>query len=273
MLDLLMQGKKAVKGAVFTAYYPMRYGAMGRYLAAARVVEGWTSHAELVALGEAVKTLPADPVIVELGSWLGRSAIALAGACELRGDGEVHCVDAFDARGDSFSAETYRDRQAHLRRPLRENFDRTIARAGLSHRVHVHAQGTTDAAAEWTRPIDMLFMDADQSRDGVKEAFELWSPFLKDGAVLAVHNTLDREYAEGHDGHFELVKTSIKPPAFEIDRMVWTTTFARRTSAVARAGATVVPLRDAASAGATRTATGAPDLESASNDRFGARRR
>jgi predicted O-methyltransferase YrrM len=42
--------------------------------------------------------LPGD--ILELGSWCGRSAVALGMAAKLSGQGKVHCIDLFPEKGD-----------------------------------------------------------------------------------------------------------------------------------------------------------------------------
>lgn len=52
----------------------------------------------LFMLAMASADLPGD--ILELGSWCGRSAAALAMATRLVGKGHVHCVDLFPEKGD-----------------------------------------------------------------------------------------------------------------------------------------------------------------------------
>lgn len=220
---------RTAKQAAFHLYYPVVHPGVGRYLAAARMIDGWTSHAELLALAETVKTLPRDPVIVELGSWLGRSALALAGACRVRGDGEVHCVDSFDARGDAFSAPTYLSHMAELPDTLRGCFDAAMEKAGLGSIVTVHEGATAEIGRAWSRPIDLLFIDADQSEAGARANFEAWAHHVKPGGLIAVHNSADRVYEGDHGGQRRLVVDHLKPPAFTVERMVWTTTFARRT--------------------------------------------
>jgi predicted O-methyltransferase YrrM len=64
-------------------------------------VPGWTPIDQLFALftlAYSTAHLPGD--IVELGSWCGRSALALGLATKLCGKGKVHCVDLFPSRKD-----------------------------------------------------------------------------------------------------------------------------------------------------------------------------
>ena len=60
------------------------------------------------AIAEASFGLPAAPVIVEVGVFMGRCTLLLAGARKLKGSGSVHCIDPFDCSGDQFSIPYYR---------------------------------------------------------------------------------------------------------------------------------------------------------------------
>jgi predicted O-methyltransferase YrrM len=166
-------------------------------------------------------------VIVEIGSFLGGSAVLLAGARKLRGSGFVHCVDPFDGSGDAFSTPYYREIVDGNFQRIRRQFDANIARAGLADWVKVWVGTAERVAAGWQLPIDMLFLDGDQSPAGVQSAFDRWIPFLKPGGVLALHNSETRQYAEGHDGHHRLALT-LGPPRYANIVVIGTTTFARK---------------------------------------------
>src|SRR5205823_6346260 len=103
-------------------------GRLGIYLWLSRRIPSWTRGAEAVALARRAHELEsgAAPVLVEVGSFLGASAILLAGARRLRGRGVVHCVDSFDGRGDAFSAPIYREILAALGSPARRAFDQNL---------------------------------------------------------------------------------------------------------------------------------------------------
>lgn len=206
-----------------------RWGQLGTYITRACCVPGWTRGDEAVALAETSYALPADAVLVEIGSFLGLSAVLLAGARKLRGSGIVHCVDPFDASGDTFSAPIYGMIAKRERRSLRERFEYNIRRAGLSKWVVAH-QGLADKiAATWTQPIDFLFLDGDQSYQGVRTAYDSWIPFLRSDGVLAVHNSSrDHPYQVDHDGHMRLVAEFVRAPCYHDMQCIGTTTFARK---------------------------------------------
>jgi MMP 1-O-methyltransferase len=120
------------------------------YLSISAAVPGWREGEEAVAVYGASYSRPDDAVLVEVGSFLGRSTILLGGARKLRGSGKVYCVDPFDCSGDDFSVPFYEQILAEQGGgSLREQFDRNIDRAGLTDWVQVLPRRAADAAMEW----------------------------------------------------------------------------------------------------------------------------
>lgn len=199
------------------------------YLMLSEKIPGWTRGEEASTLAEAAYALEEDAVIVEIGSFFGSGAVLLAGARKLRGSGKVHCVDPFDGSGDSFSVPYYQViLQEAGKSTLRQHFDRNLLEAGVSDWVEAH-QGTAESvAATWAIPVDMLFFDGDQSPAGALAAYKAWSPWLKPGGTIALHNSEPREYEKDHDGHYLLAKSTIKRPLYVERRIVGSITYARK---------------------------------------------
>lgn len=206
----------------------LKWGSQGRYIARSRRIPGWVRGPEAVALASYSSTLPAGAVIVEIGSFLGGSAIVLAGARKLQRSGQVHCIDPFDASGDPFSAPIYKIVGATRGISLRQRFDANIRRAGLGGWVVAHAGKDSEIAATWDTPIDMLFLDGDQSPVGARAAYTNWAPFLKKKGIIAIHNSASGAYEAGHDGHMLLVAETVRPPQYAEIMCIGTTTFARK---------------------------------------------
>lgn len=195
---------------------------------AAASVPGWTQPEDARAIAMASLELPDDPVLVEVGVFMGRCTVLLAGARRVRGSGTVHCVDPFDCSGDAFSIGHYRELlEAEEGRTLEEAFRRHVASCGLSDWIEVHAAPSAEVAGGWSRPVDLLLLDGDQSPEGARQAWEGWTPFLKPGGTVILRNTRDRTYAEGHDGHRRLAVGEVVPPRFSNIRQVGATTVAR----------------------------------------------
>jgi len=214
--------------ALASHIYRLRYGPFGPFLAHGFSIPSWLGRHEGLALASACFALPSNALVVEIGSFLGKSAIMLAGARKTCGNGKVHCVDPFDASGDAFSVSVYREIAATDPRALRLRFQSNIDRAGLTDWVDVHQGSAATIAATWNAPIDLLFLDGDQSPDGARLAYDAWAPFLKVGGILAVHNSNEQVYAPGHDGMRLLATGVVRPPRYTDIRCIESTTFARR---------------------------------------------
>jgi predicted O-methyltransferase YrrM len=200
-----------------------------QYVGMSEAIPGWTRGDQATELARTSLLLSAGAVIVEIGAFLGSSTVLLAGPRRLRGSGRVHSIDPFDCSGDAFSVPHYRE---ILERAgggsLKEHFEENVRLAGLSEWVEVHEGRAGEIAANWSMPIDLLFLDGDQSPQGAREAYESWAPFLKFGGVIVLRNTRARDYAEGHDGHRRLALQQIIPPRYTHIRLIGGTTFARK---------------------------------------------
>jgi predicted O-methyltransferase YrrM len=195
-------------------------------------VPGWTRGDEAVALAEAAYHAPENAVIVEIGVFLGGGSILMAGARKLRGSGKVHCVDPFDASGDPVSTPHY---EAILMAfgagaPL-DLFRDNMAYVGLTDWVEAHRGLAPAIARSWSTEIDLLVLDGDQSPKGALAAYKAWSPWLKSGGVIALHNSAPREYQPEHDGHYRVAKRHIQEPGYVEKRVRGSTTFARKADA------------------------------------------
>lgn len=213
-------------------------GDLERYILLSESVPGWTAGAEALLLARLSYSLPPDATIVEVGSFLGAGAILLAGPRRLRGSGMVHCVDPFDGSGDSFSIPHYKRILTGLDGgSQRDHFERNIHDCGLAAWVQTHQGRAEQVAQQWSKPIDLLFLDGDHSPNGALAAYESWAPFLKVGGIIALHNSDPLNHRPNHDGNRRIADHYIREPGFRnlslstgssvFDvRLVTTTTFA-----------------------------------------------
>ena len=108
---------------------------------------------------------------------------------------------------------------------MRQAFERNMRRAGLSEWITVHEMRSDEAARRWNTPIDMLYLDGDISIAGSREIFQAWSPFLREGGVLAINGTVERT---SRTGSYRVVDEFVRPPDYEDVRRVDHVTFARK---------------------------------------------
>ena len=196
------------------------------FLQAALKVPGWREREEAAAVYGASYSRPDNAVIVEVGAFLGRSSILLAGARKLRGSGRVHCIDPFDCSGDTASVPVYEQILSDIGGDdLRSHFEQNLRAADVQEWVEIHQQHAA-AAAAWTLSVDLLLLDGDQSPEGARAAFDAFLPHLKSGGILIMGNSTPRNYAPTHDGNWLIASTRVVYPSFIDPRRVGTATIA-----------------------------------------------
>lgn len=208
--------------------YRLRYGDLGIYLAQSCYIPGWMLENESIALAEAAYDLPENAVILEIGSFVGKSAVLLAGSRKLKNSGKLHCIDPFDASGEPFSVPFYERVAKRRKMPLIEWFEENMNWCGLTDWVEVYQGTALEIRPSWTLAVDMLCLDGDQSPQGARAIYEAFIPFLKVGGIVTLKNTADRDYDEGHDGNRRLVLETIVEPQYTDIVTVESITFARK---------------------------------------------
>ena len=133
-------------------------------------VPGWLTDDEGEALYDLAKSCTGRGVIVEIGSWKGKSTICL-GLGSRAGHG-VRIV-AVDPHAD------YRF----------GDFKANVERAGIADLVTPVPSLSQDAAAGFDEPIELLFVDGSHVEDDVRTDFDQWVPKVVDGGWVAFHDT------------------------------------------------------------------------------------
>jgi predicted O-methyltransferase YrrM len=138
-------------------------------------IPGWFHHgSKILELVEQYR----PRVCVELGTWLGASAVPVARSIQ-RWGGTLACVD-------TWSGELNEDGGSAVNKPPVMLFGaaRAMVDAGVSANVRLIVATTADAAKVWSGPIDFLYIDADHSEDGVTADLEAWVPHVKPGGLI-----------------------------------------------------------------------------------------
>ena len=143
-------------------------------------VEGWLSLDEAWALHSAVRAKLAEkpsPLAVELGSWKGRSTVALGSAFAAAGRGALRAVDP------------HAGTRSHARAAVPDTFEdvrRALASAGVEGHVQVVRTTSREARAGFApESVDLLFIDASHRREDVTADLLGWMPLLAAGVCAA----------------------------------------------------------------------------------------
>jgi len=114
-------------------------------------------------------------VCVELGSWCGASAIAIANVIR-EWNGVIICVDTWTGEAAGWGT------RAGVPVMLAE-CAANVVEAGVAPSVRFLVSRTADAI--WVGSIDFLFVDADHEYVSVKQDLAVWWPRLRSGGLLA----------------------------------------------------------------------------------------
>jgi MMP 1-O-methyltransferase len=133
-------------------------------------VPGWLTDEEGEALYELAKRCDGRGVIVEIGSWKGKSTICLGRGSRAGKSAHIYAIDPHV--GERFG-----------------EFKENVERAGVSDLVTPIASLSQEAAADFDQPIELLFVDGSHEYGLVLEDFERWVPKVVDGGWVAFHDT------------------------------------------------------------------------------------
>ena len=126
-----------------------------------------------------VRCLEPD-VVVEIGSARGHSTCTMALACQHNTRGKVYGIDPHEPTAWSDTGAG-KGTEEFLRERLRMY--------GLEDRCEVVRATSAEAAKNWDRPIDLLFIDGDHTYEGVKTDFECFKPWLAGKALVVFHDS------------------------------------------------------------------------------------
>ena len=133
----------------------------------------------LVKLGQFNQT---DGVIVEIGSWKGKSTAALAlGAAKAHNE-FVYAVDP----------HTILPEEGYFEDTAAE-FLANIKQVGVQSGVVPMMMTSEQAARDWHKPIRLLWIDGDHRYEWTKLDFSLWETHLNEGGILAMHDTIRKQ--------------------------------------------------------------------------------
>jgi len=177
-------------------------------------VPGFLGESEARFLGVLAACVPARGAIVEIGSFKGRSTVMLAAVASHYGLGPVVAIDPH-------TSPSATDPALEAGASTFEEFRATVRTTGLEAHVEVHRAYSRETAKGWERPIRLLWIDGDHTFPGAKEDYELFSPYLVDGAVLALHDALHAY--EGPIRVFveEILRSNRFGPAGVVQSIAW----------------------------------------------------
>ncbi|HEY3133490.1 MAG TPA: class I SAM-dependent methyltransferase, partial [Gemmatimonadaceae bacterium] len=146
---------------------------------------GYLSEREARFVMAAAALAPAEGKNLEIGSFKGRSTVAIAYVTGELGLGKVVAVDPHTS-----PASTDPDLRGRGQTTSYDDFVANLQTARVLDRVEIKRAFSHDLAREWKEPIRFLWIDGDHTYEGAKADLEMFKPCLADGAIVAMHDVL-----------------------------------------------------------------------------------
>jgi MMP 1-O-methyltransferase len=133
-------------------------------------IPGWLTDEEGEALYDLARECTGKGVIVEIGSWKGKSTVCLGLGSQTGASVPIYAIDPHaDYRFGDFKTN--------------------VERAGIAELVTPIPSLSQPAADDFHEPIELLFVDGSHEYDLVLEDFEKWVPKVVEGGWVAFHDT------------------------------------------------------------------------------------
>lgn len=164
--------------------------------------EDWFCAASQTVLGNLVGFAPTEGLIVEVGSWEGRSTIALANAAHPRG---VYAVDHWRGSPGEPSAELAAVRDVFAQ------WQANVARFTQGN-VEPYRMGWREFLPTLDGEVALVFIDAEHTYDEVHDCITGFLPVMKPGGVIC-----------GDDAHHPPVRDAVLDlmPGAQVSATVW----------------------------------------------------
>jgi predicted O-methyltransferase YrrM len=177
--------------------------------ASAEAARGFMPHDEGLALYdaaiEALRRVPGAPLL-EIGSYCGKSAIYLGTAAETAGV-VLFAVDHH--RGSEENQPGWEWHEPDLvdpdvgRMDTLPRFRRNVFDAGLEASVVAVVADSPTLGRFWSTPLALLFIDGGHGSEPAHRDYELWTPHVAPGGLLAIHDVFP-DPADGGRPPFEI---------------------------------------------------------------------
>jgi predicted O-methyltransferase YrrM len=152
--------------------------------ARAEAIEGWLSEQQAQRLFDAARRVPKDGLLVEIGSFRGRSAVVMAQA--LAEGARLVAIDPHE--GSDRGPQEIAPDAAHGADD-NQAFRANLRAAGVESRVEHMRLMSSDAYDAVDGAIDVLYVDGAHRFGPAREDIVRWGDRVRDGGTMLVHDS------------------------------------------------------------------------------------
>ncbi len=144
-------------------------------------IGGWLTKEEGEFLYKNAKSLAKDNVIIEIGSWKGRSTICMAMGSRDGNGAIIYAIDPHKGSSEHIrlfgKVDTYKEFLKNIRSAVIEKYVSPIVK-------------TSEAAAkDFKQKVNFVFVDGAHEYKYVRKDHDLWFPKIVNGGIIAFHDS------------------------------------------------------------------------------------
>ncbi len=150
-------------------------------------IPGWLKLSEGIALFYTSKMSLNKGVIIEIGSFAGRSTVFLAHGSIKRENPFIYAVDPFI--GNPFEKKIYQKQYKKSTLNLQEQFLINLKKAEVKSNVILIKKSSEKAAKKFKKPVRLLFIDGIHKYSYVKKDYLSWKDKIILEGIIAFHDS------------------------------------------------------------------------------------
>ena len=150
-------------------------------------IEGWFTASDKTIYDMAVQKFSSGSIFVEIGSFKGRSSVAMAvEIINSNKDIEFYCVDTWDGSAEHQSGQPFEDKDVVNKNLFNIFLQNTEP---VKHVITPIRKSSLEAVNNFEdESITFLFLDAAHDYENVKKDLNAWKSKVKKGGLLAGHD-------------------------------------------------------------------------------------
>ena len=145
-------------------------------------LDGWLTLSEGKFLFELSGKINGGGVILEIGSWKGKSTICLAKGA--KPETKIYAIDPHVGSDEHLALVAAGEKVWTF-----DKFKQNLQTFGVLDRVTPMVDYSHNVAKKWSQPIELLFIDGAHDEESVARDFEMFSPFVVPGGWIVMHDT------------------------------------------------------------------------------------
>jgi predicted O-methyltransferase YrrM len=147
-------------------------------------IGGWITQPEANLLYTLAKNCTGKGVIVEIGTWKGKSTACLGFGSKDGNNVKIVTIDPHT--GSPFERQLYKN-------PIwtYDEFKKNMKKAKLENIVTAKVATSEKIVKRWKKPVELLWIDGSHVYEEVKKDFKLWYPHVVNGGIIVMDDTIN----------------------------------------------------------------------------------